>query len=178
MEATTLLRADAEPIGSTEWLTDFAERYLKAWNAHDHAAVAACVAEDVVWEDPGLPAPVHGRDEVADFVRAGVSAFPDLQFSEPGQRALSDDRRVVYAPWRMTGTNTGPIDPPGFAPTGKPIDLEGVDVWQFRGGLIWRYRAVYDFAEMGRQLGLMPGRGGFIETAMVRVQRLRSRLPF
>jgi hypothetical protein len=77
----------------------------------------------------------------------------------------------------MVGTNTGPIDPPGFAPTGKRVDVRGFDVWQFRDDLIWRYEALYDFSGIARQLGLLPARGGFAERATVRAQRLRSRLP-
>jgi steroid delta-isomerase-like uncharacterized protein len=178
MEAATQLGEGADRIESMEWLREFGERYLDAWNSHDPAAVAACVAEDVVWEDPALPEPARGRDEVAAFVEAGVTAFPDYMFTEPGEPAISDDGRVAYVPWRMTGTNTGPIDPPGFAPTGRSFAIEGVDLWRFRGGLIWRYHAAYDFADFGRQLGLMPPRGGFTEKGLVRMQRLRATLPF
>ena len=177
MEAATELGAGAERIESIERLREFGERYQAAWSAHDPDAVAACVTEDIVWEDPALPEPAIGRAEVAEFVRTSVTAFPDLRFSEPGAPAISEDGLVAYVPWRMTGTNTGPIDPPGFAPTGRTIEVEGVDLWRFRNGLIWRYRAAYDFAGMARQLGLLPPRGGFAEKGIVGMQRLRSRLP-
>src|SRR5918994_531491 len=162
MEAATELGAGAEPIESMDWLREFGERYQAAWTAHDPEAVAACVAEDVVWEDPALPEPARGRAEVAEFVRMGATAFPDYRFSEPGAPAIDDD---------------GLVDPPGFAPTGRSFEVEGVDLWRFRGGLIWRYSAVYDFAGMARQLGLLPGRGGRAEKGIVGVQRLRARLP-
>jgi steroid delta-isomerase-like uncharacterized protein len=168
----------AEPIESIEWLREFGERYTAAWNSLDAEAVSACAAEDVVWIDPALSQPARGRAEVADFVRASAVAFPDLTFDEPGEPAISADSLAAYVPWRMAGTNTGPIDPPGFAATGKRVEVRGFDIWQFRGGLIWRYEAIYDFSELARQLGLMPPRGGFAETAMVRAQRLRSKLPF
>ena len=177
MEAATELGAGAERIESMEWVREFAEPYLAAWNAYDPDAVSARVAEDVVWEDPALPEPARGRAEVAEFVRATATAFPDYRFGEPGQPAISDDGLVAFVPWRMTATNTGPLDPPGFAPTGRSIEVEGVDLWRFRGGLIWRYRAVYDFAGMARQLGLLPDRGGLAEKGIVGIQRLRARLP-
>lgn len=176
METGTQLGTGAEPIESVDWLREFADRYLDAWNSHDPDRVAACAAEDVVWEDPALPEPARGRDEVAAFVHMSVAAFPDYRFSDTGAPAISEDGLVAYVPWRMTGTNTGPIEPPGFAPTGRSFALEGVDLWQFRGGLIWRYRAAYDFTGFALQLGLMPARGGFAEKAMVRAQRLRARL--
>jgi steroid delta-isomerase-like uncharacterized protein len=176
MAISTRIGEGAEPIESVEWLREFGERYLGAWNSHDPDAVAACASEDVVWVDPALVEPARGRAELADFVRTSCAAFPDLSFEELGDPAITDDSRAAYAPWRMVGTNTGPIDPPGFAATGKRIEIRGFDVWRFRGGLIWRYEALYDFSEIARQLGLLPPRGGRAERMMAGAQRLRSRL--
>ena len=182
MEATIetpgRIGAGAEPIESIDWLRDFDARYQEAWAARDPEAVSACTHEEVVWVDPAAADPLHGRGAVAWFVEASVRAFPDLAFSEPGAPAVAEDARAAYVPWRMTGTNTGPIDPPGFAATGRSVELTGIDVWQFRDGLIWRYEAVYDFAELARQLGLLPPRGGTAESLMASAQRLRSRLRF
>lgn len=181
MEATTQagpepIGAGAEPIESMEWLRGFAERYLAAWNGHSPDAVAAHVSTDVVWTDPALPEQARGREGVAKFARESFTAFPDATFSSPGEPAIADGGLAAYVPWMMIGTNTGPIDPPGFAPTGKRVEVRGMDVWQFRGGLIWRYEAIYDFANVAAQLGLIPASGSFTEKAMVRAQRLRSRL--
>jgi steroid delta-isomerase-like uncharacterized protein len=157
-------------------LRAFAERYLQAWNSRDPAAVGACVTEDVLWEDPALAEPARGRSEVEAFAERSSTAFPDYEFFELASPAASEDGLTVYAPWRMTGTNTGPIDPPGFAPTGRRIDIEGIDRWQFRDGLIARYRAFYDFSELARQLGLMPPRGGNFERLGARAQRLAAKV--
>ncbi len=167
---------DGQPIESIDWLHAFGERYLDAWNTHDPDAVTACATEDVIWIDPALPEPARGHGELADFVRSSCTAFPDLRFSEPMPPAITVDGLVAYAPWRMTGTNTGPIDPPGFAPTGKSVDIPGFDIWRFRDGLIWRYEAIYDSNLIARQLGIVPPPGSFAERSMVRLQRLRSRL--
>lgn len=176
MEIASRLGTGAEPIESMEWLREFTRSYVEAWNSLDHTAVAACVAEDVTWEDPMLPEAAHGPEEVAALVRTNTTAFPDLRLDETGELAISDDGLVAYVPWRMVGTNTGPIEPPGFAPTGRSFAIDGVDLWEFRGGLIWRYRALYDSMDVSRQLGLMPAQDGFAERAMVRVQRLGAKL--
>jgi steroid delta-isomerase-like uncharacterized protein len=157
-------------------LRPFAERYLDAWNSRDPSAVGACVTEDVFWEDPALPGPARGRQEVEAFVALTRTGFPDYEFSELAPPAIAEDGLTAYVPWVMTGTNTGPLDPPGFAATGKRIEIEGIDRWQFRGGRIARYRACYDFAEMARQLGLLPPRGGTLERMGASAQRLGARL--
>jgi steroid delta-isomerase-like uncharacterized protein len=158
-------------------LRAFGERYMNAWNSHDADELAACCHEEIVWEDPVLPAPVRGPAAVADFLRDGVATFSDLAFEETGEPAISTDKTTAYVPWRMMGTNDGPLDPPGFPPTGRYIDINGVDVWRFRDGKLWRYRAVYDFNELARQLGLLPAPGSMPERVMVKAAQLRAKLP-
>ena len=129
MEAATgipRIGEGAEPIESIEWLRGFAEGYVAAWNAGDPQAVAACATEDVVWTDPALAEPARGRAEVAEFAVASLTAFPDLRFDEPGDPAMVEDGSAAYVPWVMSGTNSGPIDPPGFAPTGRSISITGL----------------------------------------------------
>ena len=101
-----------------------------------------------------------------------MAAFPDYEFTQPTPFAIARDERTAYVPWRMTGTNTGSFDPPGYAPTFKAFDLHGIDVWQFREGLISRYEAVYNYSVIARQLGLAPPRGGRLEALAVRAQRV------
>ena len=77
--------------------------------------------------------------------------------------------------WRMEGTHGGVIDPPGFAPTGKRIDIDGIDVWDFAQGRIERYRAYYDMAALARQIGAMPPSGSAGERVGVLLQRTQAR---
>ncbi|HEX4760978.1 MAG TPA: nuclear transport factor 2 family protein [Thermoleophilaceae bacterium] len=156
------------------FVADFSQRWLDAWNKHDGDALAQLVTEDVEFTDPAIGT-VHGRAPVAEWVRQCGRAFPDYVFEEPEPFYLASDGSKVIAPWRMRGTNTGPIDPPGFAPTGRPVVLEGVDHWWFRDGLLSRYRADYDTNGLLRQLGLVPEPGSRGERAMVGLQRLAAR---
>lgn len=156
-------------------LRQFAERYFEAWNSHQPAQVAACATEDVVWHSPALPEPAIGQAAVTALVAATVVAFPDYEFTPPTPWAIADDQLTAYVPWRMTGTNTGAFDPPGYAPMGQPIDLFGIDVWRFQDGRIWRYQAIYDYSDVARQLGLSLPRGGRLERVAVRAQRLLAR---
>ena len=157
-------------------LRAFADRYIAAWNTADPDALAELVTDDVDWADPALPEPLRGAAEVQEFLRTSVRAFPDLRFSEPDPPHVSVSGQVAVWAWVMEGTMRGEVDPPGFAATGKRMRVDGVDVWQLRDGRIERYRAYYDMADLARQLGLAPPRGGAAERAAVALQRLQARL--
>lgn len=157
-------------------LDDFVGRYTAAWNGCDTAAMAELVTDDIVWADPALPVPARGKAEVQEFMRASFRAFPDLRFSEPAPRVMATDGDLVLWAWRMEGTQDGEIEPPGFAPTGAGMGVDGVDHWIFRDGRIARYRAYYDMNDLARQLGIVPAAGSRAERGMVRLQRLQARL--
>lgn len=157
------------------FLDDFGQRWLAAWNARDADGLAALCTDDVEFFDPAIQT-VHGRPAVADWLRKCARAFPDYRFDEPEPAYPARDRQKAIAPWRMTGTNTGPLDPPGFAATGRTVTIDGVDHWWFRDGLIERYRADYDLSGVLRQLGLAPQPGSRGERAMVALQRVGARL--
>jgi len=156
-------------------VTGFTSRYVDAWNGCDTGAIAELVTEDIVWADPALPEPARGVPAVQQFMRDSFRAFPDLSFGEPDPPvvAVAGDR-VLWA-WNMHGTNLGPLEPPGFAPTRRAMHVDGVDQWTMRDGRIARYRAFYDLNDLIRQLGLVPPAGSGAERAMVMLQRLRAR---
>jgi steroid delta-isomerase-like uncharacterized protein len=163
------------PFLDRSFLDDFAHRWLDAWNRNDAEGVAALCTPDIEFTDPAIGT-VRGRRAVADWVRMCQRAFPDYRFEEPEPPLLATDRPKVIAPWRMLGTHTGRIEPPGFAPTGRRFVVDGVDHWWFEDGLVGRYRSDYDLAGLMRQLGLLPQRGSRGERATAALQRLGERL--
>jgi steroid delta-isomerase-like uncharacterized protein len=156
-------------------LTDFIERYESAWNTYDDKAMADLLADDIVWYDPALPEPARGIQAVQQFMRDSWRAFPDMQFSEPDPPHLTANGDLVSWAWRMQGTNKGPIDPPGFAATGKAVDIKGVDLWRMRDGRIAHYQGFYDLNELVTQLGIVPAPGSRGERGMVAMQKLGAR---
>ena len=156
-------------------MRDFTARYTATWNGCDTAAMAELVTDDIVWADPALAQPARGVAEVQEFMRTSFRAFPDLRFSEPDPPALAISGDVVLWCWSMEGTHTGTIDPPGFAPTGRRMRVDGVDRWTMRDGRIAAYRAFYDMNDLARQLGIVPPPGSRAERGMVALQRLQAR---
>src|SRR4030081_1251133 len=143
------------------------ERYVAAWNGCDTDAMAGLLTDDIVWADPALPEPARGIPAVQEFMRSSFRAFPDLRFGEPEPPVLATTGDVVLWAWYMEGTHRGAIDPPGFAPTGRAMHVDGVDQWTMRAGRIAGYRAFYDMNDIARQLGIAPAPGSRGERGIV-----------
>jgi steroid delta-isomerase-like uncharacterized protein len=158
-----------------EFAEDFERRYGEAWASREPDRLAELVTEDVVWEDPALPEPLQGRDGVRRFVAASFRMCPDfLPTMTDGPYVSADGTRIV-APYRMAGTMTGPWEFRDLAPTGRRFEVDGIDVWDMRDGLIAHYRTYYDSLDLSRQLGLLPAEGSPAERMMGRLQHVQAR---
>src|SRR5438067_6568065 len=122
------------PVLTEDAIREFSRRYLHAWNSHNPARIEPLVTDDVVWADPALPEPAVGVAAVQAFMEDCWRAFPDLRFEEPDPAQLSVSGDQVAWGWRMHGRMLGEIDPPGFAPTGRRMQVDGVDLWIMREG--------------------------------------------
>src|SRR5512132_713343 len=73
---------------------------------------------DVVCDDSAWPVTMRGHDDVRHFLARAWRAFPDMRFEIiEGPYRLGKDKAALW--WRGTGTMTGPLDPPGFAPPAR-----------------------------------------------------------
>ncbi len=138
------------------------EELFRALNAHDVDAIGAMHVPDAVLRHPALPAAVTGRMAIAEGFRAIFRALPDIQFPLDEIRLYVADEHHAAASWRFTGTMTGRIEPPGYAPTGKSCSIEGVCLYEFADDpqtgktLFARHTVVYDTLGLLQDLGIMP----------------------
>jgi hypothetical protein len=114
-------------------------------------------------------------DVIAGLMETLVRACPGFRSDETEPAYPSPTRPKAIAPWRFTGTMTGPLIPPGFAPTGRRVQFHGDDHWDFRGDLVCRCEAVYDLNAIGVQLGAAPAPGSRGERLAVLLQRMQAR---
>jgi hypothetical protein len=162
-------------------VVDFAERWVSRWNAHDVQGILELVTEDITWQDPSIDGTARGLSESRRYIEGVFRAFPDIAWSMPSGllTSVQGNGRVlaIGQPWTCSGTSLGPMDPPGFAPTGKAFKLEGFDFWELERtkGRLRHVVSHYDALEFARRVGLMPARGSGAERMLVRLQRLRSR---
>jgi len=163
-------------------LDDFLGRWEAAWYTHDLDLLESLVTEDVVWDDPAMfGETVHGRGEFRAFTEIFFRAFPDIRFEGVGEPYLALEGAGITLPWRGTGTFSGELAfwgkrygsaPPTCAPTGRRVDIEGVDLYEFRDGLISHWKIIYDLYDFTQQVGLLPPPNRGIPTLMLRAQRL------
>jgi steroid delta-isomerase-like uncharacterized protein len=159
-----------EPL-DLAWLEDFLKRWEAAWNSHEPDRLLELMTEDIVYDDSSWPATMRGHGDVREFLEFVWRGSPDISFTlTDGPYVVPGELKAAFY-WTGTGTHTGPIDPPGFAPTGKRIEFEGADFHEYREGRVCRLRIVFDMMDVARQLGTVPKAGSALEKAGAAVQR-------
>ena len=134
------------------------ERVEHAYNTRDYDTVRANVASDLVPHtsgSEGLPSGVEGA------IAANEGSF--TAFSDKSTKILEifgDGDRVV-SHVRMTGTHDGELAFANLPPTGKPIDLDWIQISRHADdGTIEETWAQMDLPTMMVQLGVMPAPEG------------------
>jgi steroid delta-isomerase-like uncharacterized protein len=158
------------------WLEDFTKRWGIAWNSHEPARLLELMTDDVVFDDSAWPTTMRGHGEVRAFLDFLWRAFPDLRFETvEGPYIVPGQPKAAFY-WRVSATHTGPLDPPGFAPTGKRIEFDDVSLYEYRDGRVSRLRSVFDVMDLGRQIGTLPKAGSPVEKAGAGAQRLAMKV--
>ncbi len=142
-------QASAQDFASEKVVKD----YMAAWNAHDAAAAAAFMSDNVIYYDATVGEPVSGRaDAQAQIIQAFMTAAPDLVWEMRGP-AISSPGHVAFE-WVFSGTNTGPWAD-GTPGTNKTFQVFGVSYINLLDGKIAYQGDYYDALGFYRQLGLM-----------------------
>jgi steroid delta-isomerase-like uncharacterized protein len=138
-------------------------------NRHDIAALREIWSADLVLRFPDRTC--RGADEAAGYFEDTFAALPDMRVEVVALVEQGDD---VFARWRLTGTQTGPVQ--GIAGTGKPIDLDGIDHFTLRDGRIVSNFVVFDQMQYSRQLGILPTQDSAADKAMKAAFNARTKL--
>jgi steroid delta-isomerase-like uncharacterized protein len=176
-ETQTRTRAKiASQAVEPEWVNEFLGRWADAWNSHEPERVLDLMTDDIVYDDSASPETMRGHAGVRPFLDMTWRAFPDLQFEVVGEPLVASGEPRAAAWWKGTATNSGRIDPPGLAPTGKRIEFEGADFHTYRDGKVARLQIVFDMADLMRQLGVLPPPGSAGEKVVTALGNLQTRL--
>jgi steroid delta-isomerase-like uncharacterized protein len=103
----------------------------------------------------------RGRLAIRRFFDELLAAFPD--FAIAVDRIVGDDSAAVVQ-WHAAGTFSGGKFQ-GIEPTGKRVQIRGVDVMEFAEGRYVHNTIYYDGASFARQIGMLPRAGSGAEKA-------------
>jgi steroid delta-isomerase-like uncharacterized protein len=122
------------------------------WNARDAVALARRHAADGVVVSP-IFRTVHGTDEILGSYRSLFATFPDWQYV--GEQLLVDGNRVAQ---QFVVHATHSAEFMGLPGSGRKFEIEGVRLFEMKGGLIQHERRYYDFTGLLIQLGVLRGK--------------------
>jgi steroid delta-isomerase-like uncharacterized protein len=156
--------AEAPPrrrITKRKVVEDRAREYFEAFAARDTEAMLQQWTEDGVADIVPFGI-LRGRAEVGVFFKRLFDAMPDLETSVDRIAATA---HLAAVEWRMSGHFTGApfMD---LEPTGRRIDIRGMDLLEVEEGEIVGNTAYFDGASFARQVGMLPSEGSGAERAM------------
>jgi steroid delta-isomerase-like uncharacterized protein len=126
------------------------ERLAENINAGNVAAAVESFADEAVDHDPA-PGQGPGREGLKDFFTELTRAFPDAHIE--AAQLVADDDHVAIA-YTLSGTHRGDFN--GLAPTGKAIEVRGVQIGRFENGQIVERWGSSDQLGILKQLGVDP----------------------
>ena len=128
-----------------------AKRFIEdIWGKGDYTLESALIDANLIDHNamPGAPPGRTGHHQMLTMVRA---AFPDMVLKIEHIIAEGD---IVVDHWTMTATHKGPMM--GTPPTGRRVNLSGMDVLRIKGDKIVEMWHIEDNAGMMMQLGMIP----------------------
>ncbi len=114
----------------------------------------------------------RGAEQVAAYFEDLFAAVPDVRMEVLHVVEQGDD---VFVRWHLTGTHTGTAWA-GIEPTGKRIELDGIDHFTVRDGTVVSNFVVFDQMEVGRQFGLLPPDGSAPDRALKAAFNAKNRV--
>jgi predicted ester cyclase len=109
-------------------------------------------ADDFVDHEEGFPGQPPGKEGVRFFVNAMREAFPDLRPTTSEPTLVDGNLEAVHTV--VKGTHNG--DFMGISATGKPVEIEMIDIVRIENGKAAEHWGVTDIAGLMEQIGAMP----------------------
>jgi steroid delta-isomerase-like uncharacterized protein len=154
----------SEPVTTRSQASELMRRTFEALAARDLDALSTLWDERTLDVFVALGLEVVGRDALRDFFAEMFAAVPDLDFAI--EEIHDVDESVAVGQWHLTGTFSGaPFQ--GIEPTGRRIELRGIDVMRFEDGLLRRNDIYYDGLAFARQVGLLPAADSAADRGML-----------
>jgi steroid delta-isomerase-like uncharacterized protein len=158
-------KSDAKPqrkrITRRKAVEQHVRSYFEAMNNRDVEGMVSHWREDGV--DDMVPVGVlRGRDEMRQYFNSLFAATPDARTTVT--RLVAGEQSCAVE-WRVEGTFDG-APYLGIEPTGKHVEVRGLDLFELEGGEIVSCTGYFDGASFARQIGMLPADGSGADRAM------------
>lgn len=130
------------------------ERYVELYNAGDLDGVMDLYAEDSTQLMPD--GTFEGRSAIRDRLAQELDSFSGLEHRYLGYVEEGD---AFADEWVFVGRHTGPVvlpDGTEVAPTGRRVEVRGMELVRVRDGKIVVDNLYYDNLAVADQFGLLP----------------------
>lgn len=134
-----------KPDASKE-LKPLVDKFVEVWNNGNYDELDALLDPGFVRSVNQIP-DVEGVDGMKKVMSGFRTAFPDLKITIVNEVYAENSAAVR---WTFSGTNTGPGDMP---PTGKSVEIWGLEILHFVNGKISKQILAYDEKSLLEQLG-------------------------
>ncbi|MFY0599930.1 MAG: ester cyclase [Cyclobacteriaceae bacterium] len=121
-------------------------QYVSVWNEKDTSNLNHLFQNQAYYWDPAQEG--NAIELLNSAVLATHDAFPDVSLETLSLKSSAED--VFFLEWKMTGTNTGSFF--GSEPTGKKIEIKGLDSISCKDGKISEIKSFYDSSSLTQQL--------------------------
>lgn len=132
-----------------EETAQFFEHHQRAWDARDVDTLARNHLAEGTIISPMFRT-VHGAAAIRESYQSLFTTFPDWTFLN---HQLLVDGDHVARPFVVAATHAG--DFMGLPGSGKRFDIDGVQLFEMKDGLIAYERRYYDFTGMLIELGIL-----------------------
>jgi steroid delta-isomerase-like uncharacterized protein len=130
------------------------DRYVELYNAGDLDGVMDLYAEDAVQNMPD--GTFEGRSTIRERLAQELNGFTDVNHTV---RSFIEEGDTFADEWTFAGTHTRPFLLPDGAelpPTGKRVEIEGMEFVQVRDGKVLINTLYYDNMAVAVKLGVVP----------------------
>ena len=122
----------------------------EVWGEGNAELADELIAPDLVEHTP-FPAPTPGLEGHKQVLAMFRAAFPDLKVTVDEVMAEGD---MTYLRWHGAGTHQGQLM--NIPPTGKPVQITGMDILKLENGKIKERWAEVNALALMQQLGVIP----------------------
>jgi len=130
-------------MSRSDELRELTHKWNQAWNSKDADELAGFFGDGSTYYEPSMPAPTPGPAGVRDCAQKTWAEWPEASFEEI---SITVEEPRVALEWRSSAIHR----------SGVAVQLEGVDVLEWRGDVLASARVYYD--EHKRKLALGAGK--------------------